>query len=161
MPGNTGTGFMYNTSVWTPTLVTSTGLHASVWIPTLGSRVAHGAWLNFVFCQDCELSMLMMFIGSSVHWYLSSAVALKSSTFEITCLGVVKNENPFWHALYLYKLLLDCSSHALVSDFGDLKASTNKPMYYLHSSSTVMVCDMMVLPGEINLILCWPGLRPH
>ena len=54
----------------------------------------------------------------------------------------------------MFKLLLDCSSHALVSDFGDLKASTNKPMYYLHSSSTVIVCDMMVLPGEINLILC-------
>ena len=96
MSGNAGTGFKDGTSVWTPTLVTSTGLHASVWIPTLGSRVAHGAWLNFVFCQDCELSMLMIFIGSSVHGlYLSSAVALKSCTFEITCLGVVKNENPF------------------------------------------------------------------
>ena len=64
MSGNAGTGFKDGTSVWTPTLVTSTGLHASVWIPTLGSRVAHGAWLN---CQDCELSMLMVFIGSSVH----------------------------------------------------------------------------------------------
>ena len=97
MPGNTGTGFMYNTNVWTPTLGNHRdGLYASVWIPTLGSRVAHGAWLNFVFCQDCELSMLMIFIGSSVHClYLGSAVALKSCTFEITCLGVVKNENPF------------------------------------------------------------------
>ena len=59
MSGNTGTGFMYNTSVWTPTLVTSTGLHASVWIPTLGSRVAHGAWLSFFRMFRIEPSMLM------------------------------------------------------------------------------------------------------
>ena len=58
MPGNTGTGFMYNTSVWTPTLGNHRDvLYASVWIPTLGSRVAHGAWLSFVsHFQRCTVN---------------------------------------------------------------------------------------------------------
>ena len=60
MSGNAGTGFMYNTSVWTPTLGNHRdGLYASVWIPTLGSRVAHGAWLSFFRMFRIEASMLM------------------------------------------------------------------------------------------------------
>ena len=171
MPGNTGTGFMYNTSVWTPTLGNHRdGLYASVWIPTLGSRVARGAWLSFFRMFRIEPSMLM-FIDcfylcfrfsrldlqfwnvwkhacmcsmealciACIFWCFpqSSAVALKNSKFETTYLDLVLEEKT-------------CTVHCIKTSFCLLFSC-----YY--GLWQQIICSAL----QPNLILCWPGLRPH
>ena len=163
---------MYNTSVWTPTLGNHRdGLYASVWIPTLGSRVAHGAWLSFFRMFRIEPSMLMFIdcfylcfrfsrldlhfemygnMDACVQWKLcallaffgaflkSSAVALKNSKFETTYLDLVLEEK-------------HCKAHCIKTSFCFFYC------FGLWQFWQNMICSAL----QPNLILCWPGLRPH
>ena len=171
MPGNTGTGFMYNTSVWTPTLGNHRdGLYASVWIPTLGSGVAHGAWLSFVsHFQQCT-------VNADVHWLLLSWFWIFKIGFTIlkcmeACMHVFNGSSVHClHFLVLSSKQCCCSEKLQIWNnipwLGPGRKTCTvhciKTSFCLLFSCYYGLWQQIICSAlQPNLILCWPGLRPH